>query len=472
MSSAWMETAVGTAAAVRRGERTARESVEEALRRVAARNPELNAFVVVDGDLARREADRIDARVARGEDPGPLAGVPFGVKDMDTCAGFPTSYGSALLKARERVEEDSVHVARLRAAGAVPIGMTSSSELGTVHFVRTKAWGVTRNPWDPARTSGGSSGGSAAAVAAGMVPFATAGDGGGSTRIPAAWSGLVGLKPSYGRIPREGAVTSQTAVWGALTTTVTDAARHLDVTAGPDDRDRTSLPPPGVVYEDAIETLAVAGLRAAWSVDLGYAAVDPEVAELTERAAGALCEAASLRRVDRKVALTEPVKAWLGTGAIDIWLHLEDGDWPARQELLGSFVRGSYAATEQLTAPRYAKVLQRRTRLEHEVAELFRDVDVLLTPATAVPAFAAEGPGRQVEIAGRTVDPALTVPFTMIANLCWNPAVSVPAGTTRAGLPVGLQIMARRHADDVVLRLARIFEEARPWPRTAPARVS
>lgn len=465
----WMETAIGTAEAIRRRERSARETAEEALRRIAARNPALNAFIVVDEELALREAERVDAVLARGEDPGALAGVPFGVKDMDHCAGLPTSYGSLLHKGKPPLAEDSVHVGRMRSAGAVPVGVTSSSEFGTVHFVRTRAFGVTRNPWDPAKTSGGSSGGSAAAVAAGMVPLATAGDGGGSTRIPAAFSGLVGFKPSYGRIPREGAVTSQTAVWGALATTVADAARHLDVTAGPDDRDRTSLPPPGVVYERAIEELRVAGLRAAWSADLGYAAVEPEVASLAERAAGALVEAAGLRRADRKVALTDPVRAWLGTGAIDIWLHLEEGDWPARGELLGSFVRGSYASTEKFAVPRYAGVLRRRTRLEHEVAELFRDVDVLLTPATAVPAFAAEGPGREVEIAGRKVDPALTVPFTMIANLCWNPAISVPAGVTAAGLPVGLQIMCRRHADDVVLRLARLFEQARPWPLRPPA---
>jgi aspartyl-tRNA(Asn)/glutamyl-tRNA(Gln) amidotransferase subunit A len=464
-----METAIGTAEAIRRRERSARETAEEALRRIAARNPALNAFIVVDEELALREAERVDAVLARGEDPGALAGVPFGVKDMDHCAGLPTSYGSLLHKGKPPLAEDSVHVGRMRSAGAVPVGVTSSSEFGTVHFVRTRAFGVTRNPWDPAKTSGGSSGGSAAAVAAGMVPLATAGDGGGSTRIPAAFSGLVGFKPSYGRIPREGAVTSQTAVWGALATTVADAARHLDVTAGPDDRDRTSLPPPGVVYERAIEELRVAGLRAAWSADLGYAAVEPEVASLAERAAGALVEAAGLRRADRKVALTDPVRAWLGTGAIDIWLHLEEGDWPARGELLGSFVRGSYASTEKFAVPRYAGVLRRRTRLEHEVAELFRDVDVLLTPATAVPAFAAEGPGREVEIAGRKVDPALTVPFTMIANLCWNPAISVPAGVTAAGLPVGLQIMCRRHADDVVLRLARLFEQARPWPLRPPA---
>ena len=470
MQPDWMETAIGTAEAVRRKQVSARETALEALRRIEARDPALNAFVAVDAELALRAADRVDAQLARGEDPGPLAGVPLGVKDMDSCAGFPTAYGSLVLKSRPPMTEDSVHVARLRAAGAVPVGMTSSSELGSVHFVRTRAFGVTRNPWDPSKTSGGSSGGSSAAVAAGMVPIATAGDGGGSTRIPAAFSGLVGFKPSYGRIPREGAVTSQTAVWGALTTTVADAARHLDVSAGPDDRDRTSLPPPGVVDERAIAALEVAGLRAAWSVDLGYAAVDPEVAELAARAAGALVDAAGLRRVDRKVALSEPVRAWLGTGAIDIWLHLERGDWPERQAEFGSFVRGSFASTEGFTAPRYAGVLRRRTRLEHEVAELFRDVDVLLTPTTAVPAFAAEGPGREVEIDGRRVDPALTVPFTMVANLCWNPAVSVPAGLTRAGLPVGLQIMARRHADDVVLRLARLFEQARPWPlRPAPA---
>jgi aspartyl-tRNA(Asn)/glutamyl-tRNA(Gln) amidotransferase subunit A len=466
---AWMETAIGTAEAVRRRERSARETVAEALRRIEARNPALNAFVVVDPELALREAERLDARIAAGDDPGPLCGVPFGVKDMDRCAGLPTSYGSLLHKGKPPEAEDSVHVGRMRRAGAIPVGVTSSSELGTVHFVRTRAWGVTRNPWDPSRTSGGSSGGSAAAVAGGMVPLATAGDGGGSTRIPAAFTGLVGLKPSYGRIPREGAVTSQTAVWGALTTTVADAARHLDVTAGPDDRDRTSLPPPGVVYERAIEELEVAGLRAAWSPDLGYAAVDPEVAERAEAAARALIRAARLRALERPVALGDPVRAWLGTGAIDLWLHLEPGDWPARAEQLGSFVRGSYASTEHFTAPRYAGVLRRRTRLEHEVAALYREIDVLLTPATAVAAFAAEGPGREVEIAGRRVDPALTVPFTMIANLCWNPAVSLPCGLTRAGLPVGLQIMGRRHADDVVLRLARILERERPWPLRAPA---
>jgi len=465
-----MQTVIEIAEAVRRGEVSAREVVDGALERIGALDPELNAFVVIDAELARAEADRVDALVARGEDPGPLAGVPFGVKDMDHCAGLPTSYGSRIHQGKAPSADDSAHVGRMRSAGAVPVGVTSSSEFGSVHWVRTPAWGVSRNPWNPALTPGGSSGGSAAAVAAGMVPFATAGDGGGSTRIPAAFTGLVGMKPSYGRIPREGASTSQTAVWGALTTTVADAARHLDVAAGPDDRDRTSLPPPPVLYERAIEELHIAALRTVWSPDLGYAAVDPEVRRIAEEAATALIDAASLQLHDRKVDLTDPVRAWLGVGAIDIWLHLEREDWPARAEELGGHVRRSLEACEQLTAPHYAGILRHRTRLEHEVAELFGDIDVLLTPTTAVPAFAAEGPGAQVTIDGREVEAALTVPFTMVANLCWNPAISVPAGVTADGRPVGLQIMVRRHADELALRLARILEQARPWPRHAPSR--
>jgi len=458
-------TAIACAEAVRSGELTAADLLERALAAIQQRNPGLNAFVHLDPDLAAAEAARVDALVARGEDPGPLAGVPFGVKDMDHCAGMPTTYGSQVHRGRGPQERDSVHVGRLRRAGAVPVGMTASPEFGTVQFTRSRAWGTTRNPWNPARTPGGSSGGSAAAVAAGLVPFATAGDGGGSTRIPAGWTGLVGMKPSFGRIPREGATTSQTAVWGALTRSVADAARHLDVVAGPDDRDRTSLPAAGLSYERAIRELDVRGLRAAWSADLGYAAVDPEVRRLCEDAAGRLIEAAELAHVDRKVELTEPTKAWLGAGAIDLWLHLERGEWPQCADALVPHVRRSFEATEKLPAPWYAGILRRRTRLEAEAAELFADVDVLLTPTAAVPPFAAEGPELPVVIDGREVEPALTVPFTMLANLCWNPSISVPAGLTSDGLPVGVMITARRHADEVCLRLAQVLEESDGgWP--------
>jgi aspartyl-tRNA(Asn)/glutamyl-tRNA(Gln) amidotransferase subunit A len=462
-----MDTVIETAEAVRRGERKAMEVLDECLAAIDARNEPLNAFVHLDADLAREVAARVDEQVATGGDPGPLAGVPFGVKDLEDCAGMPTSHGSLLFKDRPPAERDSVHVARLRAAGAVPIGKTAAPEFGTVAFTHTKAWGTTRNPWNPARTPGGSSGGSAAAVAAGLVPFCTASDGGGSTRIPASFTGLVGLKASYGRIPNPGAAVSQTTSLGALTTTVADAARHLDVVAGPDDRDRLSLPASGVGYEAAIESLDVGGLRAVWSPDLGFAAVDPEVQELTEAAARDLAQAAGLQLVDRPVQLTDPVRTWMSAGAVDMWLSLEEDMWPERGGELMGFVRKGYEATEDYTVRKFARSYKWRHRLEEEVAALFADVDVLLTPATAVPAFPAEGPMPLV-INGREVAPGMAVPFTMLGNLCWNPAISVPAGLTSEGLPIGLQIVGRRHADEVVLRLARLFETARPWPRFAP----
>src|SRR2546421_2808375 len=313
----------------------------------------------------------------------------------------------------------------------------------------------------------GSSGGSAAAVAAGLVPFCTASDGGGSTRIPASFTGLVGFKASYGRIPHPRAALSQTTCVGALTTTVADAARHLDVAAGPDDRDRASLPPGGVIFERAIEELNVSGLRAAWSADLGFAVVEPEVVELTESAALALAEAAGLQLVDRPMALTDPVRTWLSSGAADLWMEIEEGMYPEQADDMDPLSRRVFDATVDMAIPRYARIAERRAQLEEEVAAVFDDVDVLLTPATAVPAFAASGPMPGV-IAGQKVHPAMAVPFTMLGNLCWNPAVSLPAGPTEAGLPIGVQVTGRRHADASVLRLARIYEQVRPWPRVAP----
>jgi aspartyl-tRNA(Asn)/glutamyl-tRNA(Gln) amidotransferase subunit A len=464
-----MDTVIATAEAVRGGERKAVEVLDECLARIDAVNPKLNAFVHLDPELAHREAERVDRLVAQGEDPGPLAGVPFGVKDLEDCAGMPTSHGSLLYKGRPPVTEDSIHVGRLRRAGAVPVGKTAAPEFGAVCYTSTPAWGTTRNPWNPERTPGGSSGGSAAAVAAGAVPFCTASDGGGSTRIPAAFSGLVGFKASYGRIPHPRAAVSQTSVFGALTTTVADAARHLDVAAGPDDRDRASLPAPARSgsYEQLIESLDVSGLRTVWSHDLGFAVVDPEVGALAEDAAMSLVQAAGLKLVDRAIGFTDPIKVWLSAGAVDLWQDLEKGMWPERRDDFDSFVRYGLASSEDITVARFARFMKWRERLEFEVAELFEDVDVVLTPSTAVPAFAAEGP-LPTEIAGQTVFPGMVVPFTMVGNLCWNPAVSVPAGTTDDGLPVGLQVMTRRHADELVLRLARIFEQARPWPRIAP----
>jgi aspartyl-tRNA(Asn)/glutamyl-tRNA(Gln) amidotransferase subunit A len=460
------ETVIAVAESVRRGQRKATEVLDECLAAIEADNAELNAFVHLDPDLAHRAAEEVDAKVVRGEDPGPLAGVPFGVKDLEDCAGMPTSHGSLLYHGRPPVDADSPHVARLRAAGAVPVGKTAAPEFGAVAFTASRALGVTRNPWNLERTPGGSSGGSAAAVAAGLVPMATASDGGGSTRIPGSFTGLPGFKASFGRIPHLPSAASQTTCYGILATTIADVARHLDVAAGPDDIDRTSLPTSGVRYEEAIEQTDVHGMRAVWSVDLGFATVDPDVAGVTEAAAMALAEAAGLHLVERPIQLTDPVRVWLSAGAPDPWMNLEPGMWPDRADEFDLAPRRALELSEHIAMPRWAAILQHRARLEAEVAALYRDVDIVLTPATAVAAFAAEGPMPHY-IAGTQVHPAMSVPFTMLANLCWNPAVSVPAGLTSEGLPIGLQIMGRRHADDVVLRLARLFEQARPWPRLA-----
>jgi aspartyl-tRNA(Asn)/glutamyl-tRNA(Gln) amidotransferase subunit A len=394
--------------------------------------------------------------------------VPFGVKDLEDCAGLPTSHGSLLYQGRPAVDDDSVQVGRMRAAGAVPVGKTAAPEFGTLSWTRTKAWGTARNPWARDRTPGGSSGGSAAAVAGGLVPLATASDGGGSTRIPAGFCGLVGHKASYGRVPDPHPAGSMTAVSGALATTVADAARHLDVVAGPDPRDRTSLPSAGLSYEAVIETLVTSGLRARWSKDLGFAAVEPEVAAIAHRAATTLARAAGLDLDSDDVVLTDPVRTWLSSGVIDLWMNLEDDMWPAVADDLSLYSRQALERTAEIVLPRLVSPARRRHVLEREVGALFGEIDVLLTPTTAVPAFVAEGPPPSA-IAGQEVPAAMATPFTMLANLCWNPSTSVPAGTTTDGLPVGLMITCRLHRDDVALRLARILEETNPWPRTAPS---
>jgi aspartyl-tRNA(Asn)/glutamyl-tRNA(Gln) amidotransferase subunit A len=465
-----MPSMLEAAAAVREGTLTATELVEACLARIGAGNGSLNAFVHLDPEGALADAARVDEVVAAGdvERLGPLAGVPFGVKDLEDCAGMPTSHGSLLYRGGPPVDHDSEHVRRLRSAGAIPLGKTAAPEFGTLQYTHTLAWGTTRNPWDPTLTPGGSSGGTAAAVAAGMIPFGTASDGGGSTRIPASFSGLVGLKPSHGRIPHPDVDPSETACFGALVTTVADAAAHLDLTAGPHDTDRLSLPSPSVSYVGTTEGLDVSGLRVGWSPDLGFAHVDPEVLELSRAAAEIAAGAAGVELVEVDVRLTDPVATWLSAGAMSLWLGIDAArHWPERAEDLTPFVRMALEATAERPLRTLTRGYHRRLQLQADMAALFEQVDVLMTPTTAVPAFVAEGP-PPTEIAGVEVNPAMSVPFTMLANLCWNPAVSVPAGVNSAGLPVGLQVMGRRHHDEVPLRFARLLEQARPWQRHAP----
>ncbi|HEY1740251.1 MAG TPA: amidase, partial [Acidimicrobiia bacterium] len=433
----------------------------------AERAAPLNPFAHVDADGARAAARLVDAAIARGDALGPLAGVPFAVKDLEHCAGMPMTKGSRWYAGGPPDTFDDIHVSRLRAAGAVPFAKSTTPEFGTWAYTASPALGVTRNPWAADRTPGGSSGGTAAAVAAGVMPFGTASDGGGSIRTPASFTGLPGLKPSYGRIPTL-AVThlSQNAVVGSLATTVADTALLLDVMSGPSRYDRTSLPAPGVRYADAVESLDVRGMRAAWSPDLGFAIAEPAVLEVCDAAMRRLVDAAGLELVDLPVKFDDFISVYVRIEGVDQWVGLPAGLYPERADELDPTVRPGWDAAVNVTAPKIARAYDARRAIEHKLAAIFDEVDVLITPMSARPAFAAEGP-IPTEIAGREVHGGMAVIYAMLANFWGSPAMSVPAGLVD-GLPVGLQIMADRHRDDVCLRLARLYEQASPWPRHAP----
>lgn len=451
---------------LRRREVSSRELVEHSFRQIDSFNPELNSFVYLDPEGALAAADAADATPA--DERGPLAGVPFGVKDLEHCASMPTTKGSRWFAGGPPLDHDDIHVARLRVAGAIPLGKTATPEFGEWAYTASPALGVTRNPWDTSRTPGGSSGGSSAAVSAGLVPFCTASDGGGSIRTPAGFTGLVGLKSCYGRIPTlDGGHLAQNATVGSLTTTVADHALILDIIAGPDRRDRTCLPAPTVRYADAIEQLDVGGLRVAWSADLGFAVVDPEVEAICLAACETLTAAAGLRRVDVTVRLDDYIPIYSRIEGVDKFVGIEPSLWQERLDELDPLVAPGWASTSRATLPKLAAVEDKRRQLERQVAALFGEFDILVTPMAAIPAFAAEGP-MPTEILGQPVHGGMSVPFAMLANLVNLPAISVPAGTTATGLPVGFQIVADRHREDVCLRLARIMELAAAWPRHAP----
>ncbi|HSP29936.1 MAG TPA: amidase family protein [Ilumatobacteraceae bacterium] len=452
---------------VRDGEASARELVQRSLDSVEATQTTLNAFVHIDVDGALAAADAVDRARAAGEPLGPLAGVPCGVKDLEACIGLPPTRGARGSADAPPATRDDIHVQRFRAAGAIPIGKTAAPEFGAFGYTASPLHGVTRNPWNPERTPGGSSGGTAAAVSAGVIPFGTASDGGGSVRGPAASCGLPGLKPTYGRVPTFGVTRhAGNAVNFALATTIADTALLFDTVAGPDMRDRTSLPAPGISYVDAIERLDVAGLRAAWSADLGYVTTDPAVVALTERAASTLVDAASLIETGLDVQIDDFIRIYAFMESADQFVDVPD-DWEDRLDELDPLVAGGWRRNRTVTLPQFAKVEKARRGLELQVAELFEQIDVLLTPTNPCAPFAAEGP-MPTEIAGQRCHAGTAALLTMLANVANLPAITVPAGLTADGLPVGLQITTARHREDQCLRLARIFEQAAPWPLHAP----
>lgn len=442
---------------------SARDVLDAALDRIAAKNPALNAFIAVYPEAAREEAATVDAAIARGEDPGPLAGVPMGIKDLEPVQGMLFTEGSRAYEGR-LASHDGVSVARLKAAGAVVLGKTNTPEFGYKGYTENQLWGPTRNPWDPTKTPGGSSGGSSSAVAAGMVPLCSASDGGGSIRIPASMTGCYGIKPTAGRIPR---AQVHAPTWGVFSTlgpmarTVRDSARYLDVTAGPHPNDLDALDSTGHSFEAAVLGAPPRLKRIAYSADLGYAIVDPEVVRVTRDAAAALAAAVGAELTEAGPGFPDPIQWWL-TIAASGDTRLVDAMTPEERALLEpGFARFSEFG-RAITAVQVAESLEQRHQMNRTMTAFFEQYDLLLTPTTATTAFVAEGPPPQT-INGQQVGPSSFIPFTYPFNFTGHPAASLPAGLSASGLPIGLQAVAPRYADAFLLQVSAAFEAARPW---------
>ncbi len=470
MTELWERDAWELADDVRARKLRAVELLDCFLERVERFNEELNAFCFLDVEGARARASEIDAAVARGDDPGVWAGVPMGVKELVAVQGWPDTHASMLYK-DDIADHTATEAARLRAAGAVLVGLTTSPEFGSTNWTRSYLHGITRNPWNPERTPGGSSGGSAAAVAVGMMPICTGSDGGGSIRIPSAYSGLFGFKVSFGRVGSDRDFdVALTSVPGPMCRSVRDAARYVDAIAGPTDVDPTSLPRPARSYEDAIlsgEPIErLRGLRAAWSSTLGFAVCDPEVEKRAHEAALALADDAGIEIVDADFHLPRPGMAWSVISDIDVSSHhlaAARGRW----EEITPVSRAGLEYMDRLTVDHLTRAMQRRWEMLQAIGDVFEHADLILTPTTATTALKAEGkPPR--EIAGQPVSGMGSVPFTAPFNMSGMPAVSIPVGASTDGMPVGLQVVARRNEEELVLACGAIAEANRPWPKFAP----
>ena len=394
----------------------------------------------------------------------------MGVKELAAVAGWPDTHASKVF-ADDIATKDCTEAARLRAAGAVFVGLTTSPEFGAVNWTRSYLHGTTRNPWNLERTPGGSSGGSAAAVAVGMMPICTGSDGGGSIRIPASYTGLFGFKVSFGRVGSDGPYDNGlTSVPGPMCRSVRDAARYVDAIAGPTAIDPTSLPKPAS-YEDAVVSgravEQLRGKRAAWSSTLGFAVCDPEVEKLAHDAALALCADAGIELVDVDVRLPRPGQAWAILSNLSGASHYGERVYARPLEELTPVVRPGYERLRDMPVDVILRAMRRRDELLAAIASVFDEVDLLLTPTTATTAFVAEGP-PPFEIAGQPVGGMGSVPYTAPFNISGMPAVSIPAGCAPDGLPAALQAVTRRHDEELVLGCGALAEANRPWPKFAP----
>ncbi len=443
---------------VTRREVSARELTEVALARIEATNGELNAFVAIDAEAARAQADEIDQRVAAGEVVGPLAGIPIGVKDTEDAIGFRTTSGSALLADRPPATADSVLVDRLRQAGCVIIGKTNTPEFAWKADTDNEVFGRTANPWSLDRSAGGSSGGSAAAVAAGQVPMATGSDGGGSLRIPSALCGLSSIKCSLGRVPAGGPNPpgwADLSSKGVMTRTIRDQALALDSVIGPEPTDLRALPMPEDSWIEALADVH-APRKVLWSPSLGYARVDPEILAVCEQALDALrARGTEVVQVD-DVFGEDPGVDWLCLSLAANLRTVEaiDPDGARWDELDPKLAMMLEWVRTHATLTTALEVQDLAHRLNVRLVEVLHEAPLLLTPTVGGQTPVGSGYGT---IHG--VEDALWVGFTYPFNLTRSPAGSVCAGFTADGMPVGLQVVGPQHGDLVVLRALAVLED-------------
>ena len=459
------------------------ELVDIYLKRIESLNPKLNAFLTVNGDRARVAAREAEKTLRKEIELPPLFGIPLSIKDLTSTRGIRTTYGS-LAYVDFVPDEDTAPVERLIRAGAIILGKTNTPEFGLSPTTENNLGEDCRNPWNTDYVSGGSSGGSAVSVAAGLAPMATGTDGGGSVRIPASICGIYGIKPTKGRVPATAGFNGMPlfSALGPLTRTVLDAALMLNVIAGPDPRDPTCLRERPPDFVKAIETEDnLKKLRIAWSPDLGFAAVEPEIVSVTQAAAlsfetfGCSIDEASPNIGDARENIWNPI-AFADTYAeqADVLKH--------KSHLLTSYVKANLETGERITGAEYSNALKKLWLFQSSIEAFFNQYDLLLTPVLAVPPFPRHIRPRGVdlrkvnphlfypgEIAGKRVPPRHGFyPFTYPFNITGQPAASVPCGFSKEGLPIGLQIVGRIGEDATVLQASAAFERTHPWSGHRP----
>ncbi len=436
------------------------EVVQASLDRIQQIQPALNAFCFVYAEEALAAARAAEQAVMAGATLGPLHGVPIALKDFTKTKGKRTTQGSKVFE-HWVPDEDAVVVERLLAAGAILVGKTTTPEFAYSGFTESPLWGTTRNPWKPSQTPGGSSGGSAVAVATGCVPLAEGSDAGGSIRLPAAWCGVVGMKPSLGRIPFDVLESHYCDIFhfGPLARSVEDAALFLNAAQGPDDRDIASLPPLPPIALPLDGNLK--GLRLGLSPDLGYFAVDPAILANLEASAEALRQQGAVVetvKVPWTRAITDAMyDYWRALFAASFGKHL-----PQFRDAMDPLVVRLIDEGRQLSAERVMQIGILRTQMWQAIAPLFARYDALLCPTTTVTAPEVgldEVACDWVDAQGLSHTLDMTIPFNMISRC---PALQVPSGMA-AGLPTGLQIVGRRYDDATALRIGWALEQARPW---------